>query len=265
MKIHSRNIAMTIAGSDSGGGAGVQADLKTFAAFRVHGVSAFACLTAQNPKTVLAAHPVPPKFLLAQFEAVFSELPPQAAKTGMLYSEALIKAVAEWWSNRPECPLVVDPVMISTSGSPLLKPSARRALIASLLPKAALVTPNLHEAEAILLRSIRTHEDLRSAARELHELCGCAALMKGGHLGSAQAVDFFFDGKTELLLASPFVRGISTHGTGCAYSAAIAACLAKGKRLPSAVSLAKDFIGAAIAQSFKAGGHWVLNHFPKLP
>ena len=258
-------VALTIAGSDSGGGAGIQADLKTFAALGVHGTSAIACLTAQNPKRVLGVEPCSPKMLRQQMEAVFEELPPRAAKTGMLFSPENIATVAAYFGRSPSairrCPLVVDPVMVSTSGARLLKPAAEKTLKEKLLPLAALVTPNLDEAEILAEQKIREPEDLRSAARKIVSRYGCAALVKGGHLkGSAEALDIFFDGKTELLLSAPFVKGVSTHGTGCTYSAAIVAALALGHDLPQAVEIGKNFITAAITESYRVGRHFALGH-----
>lgn len=253
-------IALTIAGSDSGGGAGIQADLKTFASLGVHGVSAITCLTAQNPRGVLAIQAASVEILRRQLEAVFAELPPLAVKTGMLYSAALIREVAAFLARQPRLALVVDPVMVSTSGTPLLKPDAVRMMLAQLLPRATLLTPNLSEAQILVGAALKSIEDLRHAARVLHQRFGCAALVKGGHLrGMKQAVDIFYDGREELLLSAPFVRGIRTHGTGCTYSAAITAYLARGLALPRAVGRAKEYISQAIARSHRAAGHFVLN------
>ena len=259
-----RPIALTIAGSDSGGGAGIQADLKTFAAFGVHGTSAIACLTAQNPKRVFAVEACPPKMLRQQIEAVFAELKPAAVKTGMLFSAKNISAVADFFRNSKlktkNLKLVVDPVMVSTSGARLLQPAAEKMLRAKLLPLAALVTPNLSEAEILAGQKIRGIEAMRASAREIFARFGCAVLLKGGHLkNSAEAVDIFYDGKTELLLAAPFVKGVRTHGTGCTYSAAICAALALGHKLPHAVELGKNFITAAIANSYRIGSHFALD------
>jgi hydroxymethylpyrimidine/phosphomethylpyrimidine kinase len=255
-------IALTIAGSDSGGGAGIQADLKTFASLGVHGTSAVTCITAQNPKRVLGIQPCKPEIVRQQIEAVFAELKPAAVKTGMLYSEEIIRVVAEFFKRGKRLPLIVDPVMISTSGARLLKPSAIALLKNKLLPLATLVTPNLDEAEILIGRSLKSVEDLRSAAREIHGRFGCAALVKGGHLrNTKEAADIFFDGETELLLTAPFVKGVNTHGTGCTYSAAIAGYLALGDELPKAVTRAKEYISQAIAQSRVAGKHSVLNSF----
>ena len=253
------HIALTIAGSDSGGGAGLQADLKTFAALGVHGTSVVTCITAQNPKRVSGVEACSPRIIRAQIEAVFSELPPRAAKTGMLFSAAIIREVARAFRDQP-CPLVVDPVMIATSGAALLRPNAIRTLTEKLLPLATLLTPNVPEAEALLGLRIREPEDLRRAAHALHERFGCALLVKGGHLTTTrESIDLFFDGTTELLLSSPRVRGVHTHGTGCTCSAAITAGLAQGETLIRAVQQAKEFVTHAIATSSKAGRHDVLN------
>ncbi|MEI8289941.1 MAG: bifunctional hydroxymethylpyrimidine kinase/phosphomethylpyrimidine kinase [Verrucomicrobiota bacterium] len=257
-------VALTIAGSDSGGGAGIQADLKTFAALGVHGTSAIACLTAQNPKRVLGVEPCSPKMLRRQIEAVFEELPPSAVKTGMLFSPENFSVVARFFGHPPSSilhpRLIVDPVMVSTSGVRLLKPSAEKILKEKLLPLAVLVTPNLDEAEILAEQKISSPEDLRSAARKIVSRYGCAALVKGGHLKrSREAMDVFFDGETELLLSAPFVRGVSTHGTGCTYSAAVCAALALGYDLPQAVEIGKNFITAAISKSYKIGKHFALD------
>lgn len=252
-------VVLTIAGSDSGGGAGIQADLKACRRLRVHGTSAITCLTAQNPAGVTGVHPVPAAFLRAQIDAVFAELPPRAAKTGMLWSAALIREVVACWSRPGRPPLVVDPVMIATSGAVLLKPDAVKAIREQLLPLAAVATPNLDEAAHLLGATLASVDDLRAAARELHRRHGCAFLVKGGHLrGVRDAVDVFWDGRRERVLRAPFIRGVSTHGTGCTYSAAIAAHLALGKPLPEAVAAAKRTITAAIRDSVRIGRHTAL-------
>lgn len=255
-------VALTIAGSDSGGGAGIQADLKTFAALGVHGTSALTCITAQNPRRVLAIQACRPEIVRGQIEAVVEELPPMAVKTGMLYSTEIIRVVVDFFKKNRQTPLVVDPVMISTSGSRLLKPSAIKLLTDALLPLATLVTPNLDEAAILSGRNLKSPEDLRWAAKKIHDQFGCAALIKGGHLrNSKEAVDIFFDGENELLLSAPFVKGVHTHGTGCTYSAAITGFLARGGELPDAVIQAKEFISQAIAQSQPVRKHSVLNSF----
>ncbi len=259
-------VALTIAGSDSGGGAGIQADLKTFASIGVHGTSAITCLTAQNPRGVLGIHDCGAKIVRQQIEAVFAGLRPAAVKTGMLYSAEIIRAVASFFKRGRRPPLVVDPVMVSTSGVHLLKPSAIDLLRKELLPLATLVTPNLDEAEILVGAKLASVEDLRAAARELKKRFGGAALVKGGHLrGLGVALDIFYDGKQELVLSTPFVRGVNTHGTGCTYSAAIVGYLAQGQPLPQAVHKAKEYITQAISQSYKASRHDALNSFWKHP
>jgi hydroxymethylpyrimidine/phosphomethylpyrimidine kinase len=256
-------VALTIAGSDSGGGAGIQADLKTFAALGVHGTSAIACLTAQNPKRVLEIEACSPKMLLRQIEAVFEQLNPRAVKTGMLFSAENVSAVAEFFgarTARPRVPLIIDPVLISTSGAKLLEPKAIAKLKEQLLPLATLVTPNLSEAGILSGQKISSIEEMRAAAKKIHSRFGCAVLVKGGHLKNArEAVDIFYDGKTELLLSAPFVKGIRTHGTGCTYSAAICAALALGNDVPRAIEIGKQFVTSAISHSYKIGKHFALN------
>ena len=258
-------VALTIAGSDSGGGAGIQADLKTFAALGVHGTCAVTCLTAQNPRRVLAVAAGSPKIVRQQIESVFEELRPAAVKTGMLYSREIVSVVADVLKShsrtrgRKRLPIVIDPLMVSTSGTRLLQPAAVIRLKEKLLPLATLVTPNLAEAEILTGQNISSVEDMRRAARQIHSDFGCAALIKGGHLAnSKEAMDIFFDGQTELLLSAHFVRGIRTHGTGCTYSAAICAALARGHSLPQAVQGGKKFITAAISAGYRAGNHFVL-------
>jgi hydroxymethylpyrimidine/phosphomethylpyrimidine kinase len=259
-RIMHRPVALTIAGSDSGGGAGIQADLKTFAAFGVHGTSAIACLTAQNPRRVLALGSCSPNLLRRQIEAVFEELRPAAVKTGMLFSAENVRVVARFFKGERHPLLVVDPVMISTSGAMLLKPAAIKILKEQLLPLATLVTPNLHETGVLIGRKITSLENMRAAAREIHARFGCAALVKGGHLrGVCEVADIFFDGRTELLLTAPFIKGVRTHGTGCTYSAAIVGCLACDSDLPQAVKRAKEFVTQAITGSYRVGKHFALN------
>jgi len=236
-------------------------DLKVFAALKVHGTTAVTCVTAQNPAGVRSVQAIRPAVVRDQLEAVLDAFQPAAVKTGMLYSAEIIRAVAETLRGK-KIPLIVDPVMIATSGAVLLKPNAVRALTRDLLPLAEIVTPNLDEAEFLLGRKLRSPEDLRAAARQLHERFGCAALVKGGHLrGTATAIDFFFDGCAELLLEAPRIQGVSTHGTGCTYSAALAAHRALGLPLLQAAPAAKQFISNAIAQSVRSGHHQVLNCF----
>lgn len=262
MKRSIRPVALTIAGSDSGGGAGLQADLKTWAALGVHGTTAITCVTAQNPTEVRAVRAMPASVVIGQIEAVVAELPPAAFKTGMLFNASIIRAVAEWFRAAKRPPLVVDPVMVATSGAQLLQPAAIRALVTELLPLAILVTPNADEAALLTGRPLRTLEDLRSAARALYLRHGCAALVKGGHLRHlSRATDVFFDGENELILSAPFVRGVATHGTGCTYSAAVAGYLALGLPLVEAVGMAKNHITQSITQSVRVGTHTTLNPF----
>jgi hydroxymethylpyrimidine/phosphomethylpyrimidine kinase len=262
LKMETIPVALTIAGSDSGGGAGIQADLKTFAALRVHGASAITCVTAQNPARVRAIEPCSPQIVRQQIEAVFEGLRPAAIKTGMLYSAEIIRVVVNFFRTHRPIPLVVDPVMISTSGRTLLKPDALKVLTRKLLPLATLVTPNLDEAGRLIGRPLRSVEDMRMAAIAIHSKYGCAVLVKGGHLrGMTEAVDIFYDGETELLLSVPFIKGLRTHGTGCTYSAAVAGYLALGLPLPDAVAQAKEHITQAIAQSRSVRGHAVLENF----
>lgn len=269
-------VVLTIAGSDSGGGAGIQADLKTFAALNTHGASAITCLTAQNPKGVRGIHACPADMVQLQIEAVCDELHPAAVKTGMLYSADIIRVVADW--RRHHCApvkasrsphkhvpvFIVDPVMVATSGARLLKESAIASMQEDLLPLADLVTPNLDEAAILVGHPVTNLEEARQAAWEIQERYHCATLLKGGHLkGLKEAVDFFFDGSEELMLSAPFVKGVSTHGTGCTYSAAIAAYAARGHSLPEAVTLAKEYITQAIAQSIRVHKFSVLNNLWK--
>jgi hydroxymethylpyrimidine kinase/phosphomethylpyrimidine kinase len=252
--------ALTIAGSDSGGGAGIQADLKTFAALGVHGTSAITCVTAQNPKAIRTIHPVPAQLVSDQIESVFDAFSPRAVKTGMLYSARIIDSVLRCL-ERKSVVLIVDPVLVSTAGSALLKRNAEKLLISRLLPRATIATPNLMEAEHLLQRKISSPAELRHAARQFHEQFGCAALVKGGHLsGTRTAVDFYFDGQNELMLEAPYIRRVKTHGTGCTYSAAIAGYCALGLKLPAAVVAGKEFIANAIAGSYRCGSEFVLNN-----
>jgi hydroxymethylpyrimidine/phosphomethylpyrimidine kinase len=258
---HRIPVALTIAGSDSGGGAGIQADLKAFSALGVHGATVLTCVTAQNPRQVFGIMPCSARMVRNQLQAVFEELPPMAVKTGMLYSTAIIQAVADFIKKRP-AQLIVDPVMVSSSGVRLLKRDAIQMLCRHLIPLATLVTPNLSEAEVLLDLKLTSVEDLRVAAKKFYHRFGTAALIKGGHLrGLREAVDIFYDGRVELLLSAPFVRGLRTHGTGCTYSAAITGFLARGFSLSRSVANAKEFITRAIMQSQTAGGHSVLNSF----
>jgi len=253
------SVALSIAGSDSGGGAGIQADLQTFASLGVHGTTVITCITAQNPGIVSDIEPCSPLIVRRQMEAVFKGFKPRAVKTGMLYSTQIIRTVTEYLRDQ-KVSLVVDPVMVSTSKARLLEPSSLKSLILDLFPIAALITPNLAETELILDNQIHSLEDMRAASREMHERFGCSALIKGGHLPTnGRATDVFYDGKEELLLSVPFVRGIHTHGTGCTYSAAITAFLALGVPLAQSVVRGKKYITGAITRSHRVNGHYVLD------
>lgn len=246
-------VALTVAGSDSGGEAGIQADLKTFAALKVHGASAITCVTAQNAKAITRLEPCSPAMVRAQLEAVAADFHIDAAKTGMLFSAAIVHEAAAFFRRARRAPLVVDPVMISTSGRRLLQHDGVKALQDELLPLAAVVTPNVAEAEVFIGKKIATMEELRAAARSIRQLFGCAALVKGGHLrGTGEAVDFLCSDQGEWLFCAPRVETPALHGTGCAYSAAIAAWLARGKSLHKSIELAKNHVTRLIRNSIGA-------------
>jgi hydroxymethylpyrimidine/phosphomethylpyrimidine kinase len=250
---------LTIAGSDSGGGAGIQADLKTFEAFGVFGTAAITCLTAQNPGSVSAIHPAPAGMVAEQVRQVCRGFPIAAAKTGMLYSAALIRAVAAVVRECRLALLVVDPVMVATSGARLLRPDAVLALCQELLPLAAVITPNVPEAEVLTGLSIRTRAEARAAARLLAIRYGTACVVKGGHLPGARLVDVLCDGTTVREFAAPRLRVRQTHGTGCTFSAALTAGLALGHPLPDAVRGAQQFVRGALRGARAVGPHFPLN------
>ena len=237
-------IALTIAGSDPSGGAGIQADLKTFHQFGVYGEAVITLLTVQNSRRVSRVECMAADLVTEQIAAVMEDIPPHAAKTGALGNAELIHAVAVAWRNSA-IPLVVDPVMISKHGAPLIAEQARVVLRDYLLPCATLLTPNLHEAAALVGYPVDTVDAMERAARELVRMGAKAALVKGGHLEGA-AIDVLFDGVSFMHLESPRIDTIHTHGTGCTYSAAITAGLASGNNLQHAVRVAKDFISEAI-------------------
>jgi hydroxymethylpyrimidine/phosphomethylpyrimidine kinase len=252
-------VALTIAGSDSGGGAGIQADLKTFAALGVHGTSAITAITAQNTSTVTDIFELPVGIITAQVEAVVSDLDVGAAKTGMLASSKIIEAIAAAIVTHRIPNLVVDPVMVAKGGAKLLHDDAIDALRARLLPLASVVTPNLPEAEVILGRSIRTIPERRQAARDLVALGALAAVVKGGH-SADDVTDVYWDGIEMVELPGTRVPTTNTHGSGCVFSAAITAGLAKGLAPLVAVREAKEFISGAIEYSLEIGhGHGPVN------
>ncbi len=252
---------LTVAGSDSGGGAGIQADLKTFSAYRVFGMSVLTAITAQNSIGVQGVETLPPAFVSAQLEAVLSDFGADAAKCGMLATAGIIRAVAAKLEEHGVEKLVVDPLLVATSGDPLLEPDAREALIGELLPLALVVTPNLHEAGALAEMAVATREDMEEAARRIAKLGPRNVLVKGGHL-KGDAVDLLFNGREFTAFSAPRIDSANTHGTGCTFSAAIAAGLAKGRPLPEAVRDAKAYVTRAIREGFSPGrGIGVLRHF----
>ncbi len=255
-------IALTIAGSDSGGGAGIQADLKTFHAFGVFGTSALTAITAQNTLGVRAIHSVPLAVVRAQIDAVVEDLPPDGVKSGMLATAELVEAVADALRAHGIEKYVLDPVMVATSGDRLLDPDAEAAVLEYLVPLAALVTPNLHEAGMLTGQQVGSLGEMRTAARRLVDRGAGAALVKGGHLPGGQAVDLLWDGSREWIWRRDRLHTTHTHGTGCTLSAAVAAGLARGLPLARAVELAVDFVARAIATApGLGGGNGPVNHF----
>ena len=261
-------IALTIAGSDSSGGAGIQADLKTFAALRVYGASALTAITAQNTVGVQAVEVLPASFVMAQIASVLSDLDVRAIKTGMLANTSIVVAVAERLKT-VSVPIVVDPVMVATSGDALLSEDAIAAVREQLLPVATLITPNLPEAARLLDQPVATDEaSMRAQAEALMRL-GCkAVLVKGGHGSGSEAIDILFDGQTMNRLARPRVATRNTHGTGCTLSAAIAAGLAHGLAMADAVEQAKYYLWTALQQADRLDvgrGHGPVHHMFALP
>jgi hydroxymethylpyrimidine/phosphomethylpyrimidine kinase len=245
-------VVLSIAGSDSGGGAGIQADLKTFAAHGVHGATAVTAITAQNSVHVVETFALEPRLVVAQIEAVASDMEVAAAKTGMLANRGIVEAVAEAVGRLRIPHLVVDPVMVAKGGDSLLDEGAVQAYVDALLPLASVITPNLPEAAALLGRPIGTLDEMRGAARDLARLGPRAVVVKGGHL-EGDAVDVFFDGDRTLELSVPRIATDNTHGTGCTFAAAVAARLGRGEPLLDAVHGAKEFVTAAIRASYRVG------------
>jgi hydroxymethylpyrimidine/phosphomethylpyrimidine kinase len=243
---------LIIAGSDSGGGAGIQADLKTVSALGAFGMTAITALTAQNTIGVSGVLEIDPKFVVAQIEACVSDIGCDAVKTGMLSSPGIIEAVAAALSGRRLAPLVVDPVMIAKSGAPLLKPDAVEVLKAKLLPLATVTTPNLHEAKALTGREIKTLAQMKEAAQAIRDLGPANVVIKGGHLPDV-ATDVLYDGREFVEFRGERIDTKNTHGTGCIFASAIAAGLAKGKMVRESVATAKEFITAAIRASLDIG------------
>ena len=253
--------ALTIAGSDSGGGAGIQADLKTFSAFGVFGMSAITAVTAQNSVGVSGVFNLPPEFVAKQIDAVLGDFGADAVKLGMLSTADIAAIVAARLRAHGAQRIVLDPVMIAKSGDTLLQPDARAALVRDVLPLAWVVTPNLHEASALAGVPVGSEADMEAAARRIHALGPRHVLVKGGHLKDS-ATDILFDGRSVTRFPGVRLDSTNTHGTGCTLSAAIAAGLANGKDLHAAVAEAKAYVTAAIRQGFQAGrGVGVLRHF----
>jgi hydroxymethylpyrimidine/phosphomethylpyrimidine kinase len=259
-------VALSIAGSDCSGGAGLQADLKTFSAHGVYGLTAVTCVVAEVPGRVTHIQPVALENLEDQVRLLLEAFPVAAVKTGMLYSAEIISLVARLWQGLKKKPLlVVDPVMVATSGDALVKDDAVEAYERLLFPLAALITPNMDEAAVLLGRKILRTEQLKPAAEVLRMKYGCAVLLKGGHLRGGTAVDVLRDERGFSEYRAPFVPGINTHGTGCTFSASITAGLAAGLDLRAAVKQGKRYVTRAIAQSFRWGRGSrkvdALNHF----
>ena len=256
--------AMTIAGSDSGGGAGIQADLKTFAALGVYGTSALTAITAQNTVGVTAVHQIPTDIIAAQIEAVITDIGADAVKTGMLASSAIIEVVVQRLKSHQVRRLVVDPVMVAKSGDSLLEEEAIEALRTRLMPLAAVVTPNILEAEALTGMGISSEADMKHTAEKIVEMGARSVVVKGGHR-QGPATDLFYDGSRFQEFTAPRIDSRNIHGTGCTFASAVAAGLARGMEVIDAVALAKEYVTEAIRRSFPVGqGHGPLNHFYKL-
>jgi hydroxymethylpyrimidine/phosphomethylpyrimidine kinase len=246
-------VALTIAGSDSSAGAGVQADLKTFSALGVYGLTAVSCVVAEIPGKVSRIEPVSAALVREQINVLAQSFPIAAIKTGLLYSREIIKAVARAIVDfkRDRIPLIVDPVMIATSGDRLLEPPAVEAYETELFPLAALITPNLDEAAWLLETKIKDRQSMGKAVRSLAKKYRVSVLLKGGHLTGSAAVDLLFAGNKLTEFSAPFVRGVATHGTGCTFSAAITAGLASGLSLEDAICRAKKFVTQSIRGRFR--------------
>jgi hydroxymethylpyrimidine/phosphomethylpyrimidine kinase len=261
-------VALTIAGSDSSGGAGIQADLKTFSALGCYGMSVITALTAQNTQGVQAISAVPPKFVQQQLDSCFSDIKINAIKTGMLFSASIIEVVAEYITNH-RIPLIVDPVMVSKNGSLLLKKNAINSLSEKLLPLTTLLTPNIDEAEYLLKKSIINRQTMQRATRELCDMGPKAVLLKGGHLHAKTSDDCLYIRKDKKFYWFEAQRVVTnnTHGTGCTLSSAITAFLAQGNKLTDSVSYAKEYITKALVagSKYKLGsGHGSVHHFHEI-
>lgn len=259
------NVALTIAGSDSCGGAGIQADLKTFQAIGVYGMSAVTAVTVQNTQMVHAIQEIKPELVHDQITCLFDDIHIHAVKIGMVSSVKLVDAIAGALAGVDLPPVVLDPVMISKSGYALLKENARQALVERLFPLAEVVTPNIHEAEALVDRAITDEKGMEAAARQIIDLGAAKVVVKGGHMEGRQATDLLYDGESFRWLSSPRTETVNTHGTGCTFSSAIAAYLATGQPFFEAVENAKTFITGAIEHALDIGkGHGPTHHFHDL-
>jgi hydroxymethylpyrimidine/phosphomethylpyrimidine kinase len=265
---HQRPVALTIAGSDPGAGAGIQADLKTFAALGVYGFSALTAVIAQNSFEVARVAPVAPALVTAQIETLTRERRPDAVKVGALGNAAVARAVARAIERLRLPAPVIDPVLVSSSGARLLDRTGERALVSHLFPLARVITPNVGEAETLTRITIDGSAAMRTAARELHRMGARAVVIKGGHAqGRGPVLDLFYDGRSFIELRGARIAGGGAHGTGCAFSAAIAALLARGMPLEAAVAGAKRYVSAALRRSFKLApkGRPLLDHFGGKP
>ena len=262
-RLFPRGSVLTIAGSDSGGGAGIQADIKTVTLLGSYAASVITALTAQNTRGVASIHGLPPSFVIDQLDAVLSDIPVDVIKTGMLHTPAIIAALAENFSERKVMiPLVIDPVMIAKGGASLMDRDAIHIFSQQLLPQAYLLTPNIPEAERLLGRAIRSETEMEQAARDLHGMGAANVLIKGGHLTGQQSSDVLFDGSECFYFSVERLFTSNTHGTGCSYASAIAAFLAQGEPLRTAVEKGKQFITNAIRLARPLGkGHSPVNHY----
>jgi hydroxymethylpyrimidine/phosphomethylpyrimidine kinase len=263
MKMKTNCAALTIAGSDSGGGAGIQADLKTFSAMGVFGTSVITAVTAQNLDGVTAIQPIDTDVVHKQAIAVLEGFPVKAIKTGMLFSKEIIETITGILTDDmyKHIPLIIDPVFAATSGSKLIEDDAIEAMIENLFPLAAVITPNMPEAEILTGLSISNREDLERAGQKLYDMFGTAVLMKGGHM-TDRAVDIFFDSQVKQIYESELIEGVNNHGSGCTLASAIAAAMAKGDSLRDAVYTAKNYITNALKESLELSTKLrVMNHF----
>lgn len=258
-----RGGVLTVAGSDSGGGAGIQADLKTITLLGSYGASAITALTAQNTRGVKSIHGIPPSFVRDQIDTVLTDLPIDLIKTGMLHTPAIISLLSEYLTEQTHYyPVVIDPVMVAKGGASLLELDAVAIFLETLLPQAYLLTPNIPEAERLINCRINSEAAMEQAARQLHGMGAANVLIKGGHMGGGDAVDILFDGQTIHRFSSERFFTSATHGTGCSFASAIAAYLAQGEPLREAVRLAKNFITTAIRLARPMGkGHGPINHY----